>query len=205
MQKLVNVLTALCPSRNYFSQYLLLIPKGYPTMYDFFPEFLSNADVREELRNVLGLEYAYQVSPNSDKLAYHLRSFLFKLFDLMEDPTLRQSMSKLLGISEDALFNPRLEWIRSRINGMKSDNKDGPTGIKILRVLASTEEPYPRWREEDDLRKKVGGEDDQYKKSFKLCENLYLITRQQQGAKMGYRFSDELMKYSETVKEIVES
>lgn len=205
LQKLVNTLNALCPSRNYISQYLLLVPKDYPTIHDLFPEFLSDVEVREDLKKILGIDYGYQVSASGDTLSNHLRNFLFKLFDLMENPTLRESLCKLLGVSDNALFNPRLEWIRARVNGVKSDKKDGPTSIKILQVLASTEEPYEYWRLNEDLRKKVGGEDEQYKKSLKLCEDLYLVTTQSQAGKPGYVLSNELIKYLDTVKEIIES
>jgi len=204
-QSLVNALHALCPSRNYLSQYLLMIPREYPTVYDLFPEFLSDVGIREDLRNALKLDYGYQVNPTSDGLAYHLRSFLAKLFDLMEMPEVRDSLCSLLGVTDEALFNPRLEWIKAKLGGVKSEEKDGPAVIKILQVLSMTEEPYAFWRSVEDLRAKLRRTDDEVERVLALCQHLYFIQREDKGGKLGYTLAPELRKYIHIVKEIIES
>jgi len=204
-QRFINALHALCPSRNYLSQYLLMIPKEYPTIYDLFPEFLSDVEIRENLKNALGLEYGYQVNVIGDGLAQHLRIFLLKLFDLMESSVVRYSLRSLLGVTDEALFNPRLEWIKSKLVGIKSGTNDGPNIIKFLQVLSTTEEPYAQWRSTEELRAKLKKTDEEFKRSLKLAEDLLFVQREDKGVKQGYTLGPDLKKYLAVVKEIIET
>jgi len=204
-QRFVNALHALCPSRNYFSQYLLMIPKEYPTIYDLFPEFLSDEEIRNDLKNAFGLEYAYQVNVIGDKLAYHFRNFLVRFLDIMESGDVRNSLCRLLGVSNEALLNPRLEWIKSRLEGIKSERSIGPIVVEILKILLMTDEPYPQWRSTEDLRKKLGKTADEVERGLKLAEDIWLVVSEQKGGRAGYSLSPDLKKYIVIVKETIGS
>jgi hypothetical protein len=200
LQKFINALHAICPSRSTFAQYLLLLPKNYPLLYDMFPEFLTDQEYRDNLGIALGLDYGSQIRCLPTQLGYCLRDFVSRLFDLMEKPEVRNSFCKILGLSDDALFNPRLEWIRARIEAVKSDDKDGPAIQKILRILALTEEPYPHWRATDDLEKKAELPRESYNRSLRFCQELYFIQSESHNGS-GYVLSLELRKYISTLKE----
>jgi hypothetical protein len=203
-QNLINALHALSPSRNYLIQYLLMLPKEYPTVYDLFPEFLSDIETRESLRNAFGLEYASQVNPVFDRLAYHLRNFLGKLFDLMESRETRDALCNLLGVTDEALFNPRLEWIKAKLDGIRSESRDGPTMIKILQILATTEEPFAHWRSIEDLRTRLKKTEGEIMRSLTLSQDLSLIRRETKGNKDGCCLDPELLSHLDVVKQILE-
>ena len=66
LNNLVNALYALSPTRNYVLQLLALLPRDYPKMVDAYPELFKDEEVRNRLKDVLGIRIGENVEVGSD-------------------------------------------------------------------------------------------------------------------------------------------
>lgn len=152
VERFLAAVHALLPSSNYLSQYLFTMPKDYPTMYDFFPEFLADPVLRDRMGKVFGVEYASNISLRYDLLGAHYATFMGQIFRFLEIQELRAALCDLLGISDSVLLHPRKEWMRAIIEGFKADKEKGPVILQTLKILSETREPFTYWRGKEDLR-----------------------------------------------------
>lgn len=205
---LLNALAALTPSRNYVAQYIAMMPMDYPFTYDMFPEFLSTPELRGSLGRILGISYGADVNVVSDSamFAYNFRGFLERIFNFFENSEIRQKISALTGVSDDAIPNPRKEWIEHRLKGVKSIPNQGPHAIRIFRLILESLEPAAGWRSFQSLVKLLKLDEGEVRQIINLLVSKYrLVVADHRGGKEGYRLADDLNRYSELIRQITES
>lgn len=206
--KLINALMAITPSRNYIAQYIAMMPMDYPSTYDMFPEFLLTSDLRESLGRILGIAYGAEVNIISDsaQFAYNFRSFLERIFALFESSDIRQKISVLTGASDDAIPNPRKEWVEIRLKGIISIPNQGKQTMRTLRLISESLEPAAGWRSFNDLVKLLQLNENEVRRIIDLLMYKYrLIIRDDRGGKEGYRLADDVSRYGESIRQIAES
>jgi len=206
MLKLVNALSALCPSYNYCSQYIQMLPMDYPSTYDMFPEFLSTPEIRKFLEDILGITYGANVDLSSYggvAFAYNLKGFVERIFSFLEDPNIRKRLSELTGASEDIIPNPRKEWIEVRLKGVSLIPTVGPHAIRIITLLLESLEPAEGWRSFTELVKLLRLDEKQTREIINLLVSKYrLIIPDNRSGREGYRLADDLKRYSEIIREM---
>ena len=126
---LLNALTNLSPSRNLISQLTLLLPKDLTTIEHSYPEF-NEAEARKIL-NLLGIKFNEQVTREKDSFAESLYKHEHKLFDWLDEETVRVEIAKALDIPLDSVPNPYKEWAKKVLTKFA----EMPNGNKILRFL----------------------------------------------------------------------
>ena len=201
MSKFINALSALLPSRNYFSQFLMMIPRDWPTMYDIYPEFL-HPSMREKIRVIFGLEYGVNLNYRVDGLGWYFKGFLEKLFIFLDKPDIRKRISDLMGISDEQLINPRKEWFEARLKGVLN----GPNGDKvgkILGTLINTKEPYLYWRSKRDLASIHKLEIEELDNILRYALIFEIIRSVVKEGKPGYMLSEESQKFIEIMNEML--
>ena len=136
LNNLINALIALCPTRNYISQFLLALPEEYATMYDSYPEFLIDRVFREQLQTVLGLELGPKIQYTHNSFAeklINLIEFVFKIF--IEDKWLQAWNDFLKDVRNDRIPNLFQEWVLAKMQVAIQDPVYGKNGFMILKVI----------------------------------------------------------------------
>jgi len=202
MLKLVNALSALCPSNNYISQYIQMLPMDYPSTYDMFPEFLSTLELRKLLEEILGITYGANVDLGyaGRVFAQNLKNFLEQILSFLEDTNIRQKLTALTGASDDAIPNPRKDWIEVRLKGVSLIPNLGPHAIKIIALILESLEPMEGWRSFSELVKLIKLEEKQTREIINLLVSKYrLLVADNRSGKEGYRLADDLNRYREVI------
>jgi len=202
MIRLINALQALLPSRNYIVQFLMMIPRDWPTIYDLFPDFLYDPKLREALKNIFGLEYGYKLQTRADGFGYKLVMFINEAFSFLSNSVVRKHISKLTGISETELINPRREWFEARVEGILN-SPDGKRIRKILKTLANTKEPYRHWRSKRDLSNIHGLNIEELDVVLRYPLVLGIVVAQSKNGESGYMLSKEFDEFPDIINKVI--
>src|SRR4030042_3197847 len=132
-----EALLALCPSRNYLSQFLSLLPDDYASMYDSFPEFLADRDLRETMRTILGLTYGPIVEIPATSTGKKLQQLINLALEVLSDSSLLNTSSDILKEVRNGapLIDPAKEWITVKVQAALEDPKWGIIAKGILNIL----------------------------------------------------------------------
>lgn len=139
MNNLFEALLALCPSRNYLSQFLSFLPGEYPALYDSFPEFLADRELRNEMQSLLNLQYGptIEIQPNSfgDKLGHLITTIL----DLLNDDQMLGAWANFLQNvrGNTPIANPLKEWNIMKLRAAVEDQTYGTIAREILNVVGN--------------------------------------------------------------------
>lgn len=140
LNNLFNALIALCPTRNYISQFLMVLPEEYATMYDSFPEFLNDKLFRGQLQAILGLLLGPKIQylPNSfaEKLIEVIEC-IFKIFS--DDKWLQVSNDFLSDIRSDKIPNLFKEWILVKMQIAIKDPIHGKIAFIVLKSISENQ------------------------------------------------------------------
>ncbi len=137
---LINALTAICPTRNYISQFLLALPEEYALMYDSFPEFLSDKLFRSQLQYALGLTIGSEIQSLPDSFAKNLIELIKLTFKIFNNDKWLPIWNDFLGdIRSDKIPNPFQEWILAKIQLAIQDPIHGKIAFKVLKVICENQ------------------------------------------------------------------
>jgi len=133
-----EALLALCPSRNYLSQFLSFLPDDYASMHDSFPEFLGDRALREKLRSLLGFTYSTTIAVQVHSVGEKLSRVVALALEILSDTTLLGEGSELLRDARNGapLPNPSKEWAIMRLQAAIEDPAWGKTARGVLDALA---------------------------------------------------------------------
>ena len=138
LNNLVNALYALSPTRNYVLQLLELLPRDYPKMVDAYPELFKDEEVRNRLKDVLGIEISENVKVGSSlantllTISIYIRKQFFESYNWEE---IQKKLSEYLGGDLDELPNIIDELWEQRIQMAISEPMYGADCEKILRTM----------------------------------------------------------------------
>lgn len=137
---LINALIALCPTRNYISQFLMILPEEYAMMYDSFPEFLSDKVFRGQLQTVLGLSLGPKIQYLPNSFSEKLIKIIELTFKLFNNDKWVQDWNDFLGdLKSDKISNLFQEWILAKIQIAIKDPIHGKTASMILRSISENQ------------------------------------------------------------------
>lgn len=133
---IINALIAICPTRNYISQFLMYLPEEYALMYDSFPEFLTNSLFRGKFQYALGLTIGPKLNYLPDSFAQNLIKLINLIFTLFNNKDLQLRLNDFLGdIRSEKIPNLLKEWILAKIKLAIQDSIHGKNAFKILKII----------------------------------------------------------------------
>ncbi len=136
LNNLINALIALCPTRNYISQFLMFLPEDYALMYDSFPEFLSDKVFRGQLQTLLGLSLGPRIQYLPSSFAKRLVQILEFTFEMLNDEKRLKEWNNFLGdVRSEKIPNIFREWILAKIQIAIGDPVHGKLARGILKVI----------------------------------------------------------------------
>ncbi len=136
LNNIVEALIALCPTRNYISQFISFLPEEYPTMYDSFGVFLADKEIREALSTLLGLSLGPQIQIRKASFGEHLIQIINFVFTFFKDPDqLKAWNSFLQEVRESPIPNVHGEWIEAKIMLAINDPTYGDEIKTLLRYI----------------------------------------------------------------------
>lgn len=212
LNTILEAIVALCPSRNYTSQFISFLPDEYAAIYDMFPEFLSDRAFREKLARLLGLSLGPRIELIPGSFAAKLRPIIDMVHQLLNDDGFRQEWDALLKENRaEAVPNPLHEWVVIKAQVARNDPVIGPAASKILTVFKNPNEgntsicgesgtlPAPRMAataDELSNQLQVPLSDIQDALDF-LCSKVYLIEKVTEGtdassSRHRYRLASEV-------------
>lgn len=150
---LINALIAICPTRNYITQFLMYLPEEYSLMYDSFPEFLTDKLFRGQFQYALGLTIGPEINYLPNSFAQNLIKLIQLTFDLFNSEEWPTRWNELLGeIRSEKISNPLQEWIMAKTNLAIQDPIHGKYNFKILKILHENQPPNYNSDEEGGLQ-----------------------------------------------------
>lgn len=136
LNNIINALIALCPTRNYISQFLMVLPEEYATMYDSFPEFLSDPQFRSQLQTILGLTIGPKIQYSSNSFAEKLVNIIEFTFKTFENQAWLQEWNEFLKeVRDDKVPNVVEEWVSVKIQLAIKDPIYGKLSFMILKQI----------------------------------------------------------------------
>ena len=146
LNNLFNALIAVCPTRNYISQFLMALPEEYAVMYDSFPEFLMDKEFRSQFRTALGLEIGPKIQYLSDSFTEKLIKIIEITFEIFNNDTWVQIWNDLLGdIRSDKILNLLKEWVLAKIQLAIKDPVHGKNTFTILKQIYENQLYNQEW------------------------------------------------------------
>jgi len=146
LNNLFNALVAVCPTRNYISQFLMALPEEYAVMYDSFPEFLRDREFRSQLRSALGLEIGPKIQYSSDSFAEKLIKIIEIIFEIFNNDKWVQTWNELLGVvRSDKIPNLLKEWVLAKIQLAIKDTVHGKNTFTILKQIYENQLYNQEW------------------------------------------------------------
>lgn len=140
LNNLINALIALCPTRNYISQFLMVLPEEYATMYDSFPEFLNDKLFRGQLQTVLGLLLGPKIQYLPNSFAEKLIEVIEFTFNIFNNDKWLQVWNDFLGdIRSDKILNLFQEWILAKMQIAIKDPIHGKIAYTILKSISENQ------------------------------------------------------------------
>lgn len=187
---------ALCPSRNYITQFFMVSPMDYPTLYDAYPEILKD----EEMREVLVQAFNASVGANIEVrggLGSDIVNFINSIFSRLEDEEIRNALNEFLkDVRREPIPNLRREWVELRLKGVAMEPTYGQDSLKILKLLAETKEPYEYRCDLEDLVSKTGIDEARMRRIVDLLMTKFrLIEKDDRAGKEGYRILYNMTAY----------
>lgn len=138
LNNLVNALYALSPTRNYVLQLLELLPRDYPKMVDAYPELFKDEEVRDRLKEILGIRISENVEVGSG-LAENInaisKNVLSQFFASYKWEETQKKLSEYLGRDLDDLPNVIDELWEQRVQMAISEPMYGANCEKILKMM----------------------------------------------------------------------
>ena len=126
---LVNALTNLSPSRNVLTQLILLLPRDRATIDRSFPEIIS-PEAKDILKS-LGIEIEDTVKTKADGFAEAIHMHIHRIFDWLDDESVRSNLAVLADTHIDSIPNPYAEWVELVLKKLL----ERPNGKKIIEFL----------------------------------------------------------------------
>lgn len=196
LNNLIEALIAISPSRNYITQFFMVSPMDYPTLYDAYPEILKD----EKMRNILVEVFSVSMGANIELrggLGNDIANFVNTIFSKLENEEIRKALSEFLTETRgEPVPDLRREWIELRLKGVAMEPTYGRDSLKILKLLAETKEPYERRCDLGDLISKTGIDEARMRRVVDLLMAKFrLIERDDRGGKEGYRILYNMPKY----------
>jgi hypothetical protein len=205
IERFLNAIHALLPSRNCVSQYLFMMPKDYPTMYELYPEFLADPLFRERMGKAFGIEYGSRVECRYDSLSGQFINFMNVIFRILETRDVRLALCEILGVSDDVLLHPKKEWIKARIEGLMSDKENWPLISRVLKILSETMEPYKYWRDKMNLCEVLKINPEELNRLIRYPLVLGLVSEENKHGRQGYSINAEIQPYTDYLIELLGS
>lgn len=196
LNNLLEAVMALCPSRNYITQFFMVSPMDYPTLYDAYPEILKD----EEMREVLVQAFNASVGANIEVrggLGSDIVNFINSIFSRLEDEEIRNALNEFLkDVRREPIPNLRREWVELRLKGVAMEPTYGQDSLKILKLLAETKEPYEYRCDLEDLVSKTGIDEARMRRIVDLLMTKFrLIEKDDRAGKEGYRILYNMTAY----------
>lgn len=187
LNNLIEAVIALSPSRNYITQFFVVSPMDYPTLYDAYPEILKD----EEMRKVLVQAFSMSMGQNIEirgGLGYDLVNFINSIFSKLENEEIRSALDEFLkDVRKESIPNLRREWIELRLKGVVMEPTYGRDSLRILKLLAETKEPFEYRCDLEDLISKTGIDEARMRRiGDLLMAKFRLIEKDDRAGKEGY-------------------
>lgn len=196
LNNLIEALMALSPSRNYITQFFMVSPMDYPTLYDAYPQILKD----EEMRNILVQAFEVSMGANIELrrgLGYDIVNFVSTIFSRLENEQIRNALNEFLkDVRREPIPNLRREWVELRLKGVALEPTYGRDSLRILKLLAETKEPYEYRCDFEDMISKTGIDEARMRRIVDLLiAKFRLIERDDRAGKEGYRIPYNLTAY----------
>ena len=200
LNNLVNALYALSPTRNYVLQLLELLPRDYPKMVDAYPELFKDEEVRDRLKDILGIkisenvEVGYDLAKSINAISENVRNQFFGDYNWTE---YQKRLSEYLDRDLDDLPNVIDELWEMRIQMAISEPTYGDDCKKILGILVNKGEGKQLSLNLDILNEETGLDHSTLlrRKSF-LTEDIGILD----GSKEVFRLKADLSKREAVLK-----
>lgn len=204
LNNLIEALMALSPSRNYVTQFLMMLPQDYPTLYDAYPEILRD----EEIRNILTQSFGISLGAKIDAgygFGNQIRDFISRIFTALEDEKVRNALNELLqNVRREPIPNLCKEWAELRLRGVSMEPTYGRDSLRVFRLLAETKEPWEYRCDLSDMISKTGINEATMRRIIELMDRFRLIEKDDIGGKEGYRIASKIRAYvQDLIKEQV--
>lgn len=204
LNNLVDALIALSPSRNYLTQFLMILPQDYPTLYDAYPDLLKDGETREFLEKGFGVSLQKEpISIGYGKFGETLVAFIGKLFEKFEDKEFIDALNLLLkDIRAEPIPNLHKEWLKLKIEGALSEPTYGSEAAKVIRIIGEGKFP-----DVPDFVN-MGMEEHRVRRVIELLRGKYRLIERGSGyiealriTKEGFKLTEEIKKYPDLVSE----
>jgi hypothetical protein len=204
LNNLIEALIALSPSRNYITQFLMMLPQDYPTMYDAYHEILGDEKTRSILTQVFGISLGPTIDTGYG-YGNLIREFINRIFSMLEDEKIRNTLNEFLkDVRKEPIPDLRKEWAELRLKGISMEPTYGRDSLQVFRLLAETKEPYEYRCDLSVMISKTGINEARMRRIIDLMSRYRLIEKDERGGKEGYRICSEIQKYvPELIKELV--
>lgn len=201
LNNLIEALMALSPSRNYITQFLMMLPQDYPTLYDAYPEILKDEETRSILTQVFGISLGAKIDAGYG-FGNQIRDFLDKIFTALDNEKVRNALNEFLkNVRREPIPNLRKEWAELRLKGVSMEPIYGKDSLRVFRLLAETKEPYEYRCDISDMISKTGINEAKMRRIVELLIRYGLI---EELGKDTYRIARQIQKYvPELIKEVV--
>jgi len=191
LKTLIKAIYALLPSRNLISQLIMLLPLSEDAIQELFPEITEDVEYWETLGIALGLQKDYRgeitISYYYNTIAYALREFINRIFEILRDEKTRAAISALLG---ELVPNAEREWLEVRIKAALKEPSIGAAAKKILMLL--TESPSISIKE---IPNKLNISEQELKHCIYVLRNLKLIEVSGENVSLPYHVRERYISY----------
>lgn len=196
LNNLIEVLIALSPSRNYITQFIIMLPQDYPTLYDAYPEILKDEKIRNTLAQSFGVSLGSTISV-SGGLGNEIRGFITRIFSIFEDENIRKQLDEFLkDIRTDPVPNLKEEWIELKIKGVSMEPTYGNDALRLLKLLAEIKEPIAFRCDLSELVSKTGIDEVRIRRIMEfLITKFQLVAKDDRAGKEGYNIQWDIQKY----------
>jgi len=189
-KNLVKAIYALLPSRNLVSQLTMLLPLREEIIQELFPELTKDVEYWEMFSVALGLSKNYQGEMDTsyrDTIAYALKDFINRIFEILRDEKARAAISSLLG---ELVPNAEREWLEVRIKAVLKIPLIGAIAKNILMLL--TENPSISIKE---VPSKLNISEQELKQCIYVLGNLKLIEVSGENVSLPYQVRERYIPY----------
>lgn len=196
LNNVLEALMALSPSRNYITQFFMVSPMDYPTLYDAYPEILKDEKMRKVLVQAFNLSMEANIRIGGG-LGYDIVNFINSMFSRLENEEIRNVLNEFLkDVRREPIPNLRREWIELRLKGVAMEPTYGRDALRILKLLAETKEPYEYRCDLEELLSKTGIDEARIRRIVDLLMVKFrLIEKDDRAGKEGYRIPYDMTKY----------
>jgi len=190
LKTLIKAIYALLPSRNLVSQLIMLLPLSEDAIQELYPEITEDVEYWETLSIALGLQKDYKgeiATSYYNTIAYALREFINRIFEILRDEKTRAAISALLG---ELVPNAEREWLEVRIKAALKEPSIGTVAKKILMLL--TESPSITIKE---IPSKLNIGEQELKHCIYVLRNLKLIEVSDENISLPYHVRERYIPY----------